>query len=177
MIEKENLNSLFDQLNGSLNKLKEHRKIVIYGGAALIALNHIARATVDIDVFAPRLDEVFKKVIKEVGEKNQFNEHWINSTGKAFVKELPKGWQNRTFEIYKGSNLTVLSLGRIDLIFSKLLAELDRAEDLEDVKGLKPSISELDIVAEPLMALENNQAWKKKVSELISILKRIKSNG
>lgn len=114
---------------------------------------------------------------KEVGEKNQFNEHWINSTGKAFVKELPKGWQNRTFEIYKGSNLTVLSLGRIDLIFSKLLAELDRAEDLEDVKGLKPSISELDIVAEPLMALENNQAWKKKVSELISILKRIKSNG
>jgi len=174
MIEKKNLNSLFKELDDALSLKKEKKSIIIYGGAALISLGILDRATVDIDVFQPQIDETFLKVINKVGEAHSFGELWINSTGNAFVKELPSKWEDRVDLIFDGKYLTVSRLGRLDLIFTKLLAELDRQEDMADLMRLKPTDSELERIQEPLLLLEDNELWKTKVEEII---KRIKGQA
>ncbi|MDC0980312.1 DUF6036 family nucleotidyltransferase [Bdellovibrionales bacterium] len=170
MIDKENIIALLEELDDSLSDQEESRTITIYGGAALISMNLLDRATVDIDVFQPNLDESLKKAIREVGEKHLLDELWINSTGSAFITELPKDWQDRTTLLFKGEYLTVKSLGRTDLIFTKLLAELDRGEDLKDLENLKPTRKELDFIKTSLLDLEDEKTWRNKVNKLIEHL-------
>jgi len=173
MIDNKNLNLLFEELNKALEFQGEKRNFVIYGGAALISLNITNRATVDIDVFRPKLDPILREIIKEVGSRLMLGEYWVNSTGNAFVSELPKGWQKRTTQIYNGNNLEVRTLGRVDLIFTKVLAELDRQEDWIDLVSLRPLPSELKEIKQHLLDLEDNQEWKNKVLEILKKLNGI----
>jgi len=174
MIEKRNLLKLLGDLDAALEARGErlHRELVIYGGAALIALNIPDRATVDIDVFEPTLDLVLISTIKELAQKNMFDEHWINSTGLAFKHEMPKGWKQRTVIVFKGRFLSVKMLGRIDLIFTKILAELDRGEDLQDLIKLKPTQSEINSLRPHLCKLESGLAWQTKIEDLLQLLTR-----
>ncbi len=144
MIDKSNLHYLFSELDQFLFDNNESRSLTIYGGAALIALDILNRATFDINVFQPQLDKILLEAISAVGEKHNFNEYWVNSAGKAFVSELPEGWRSRRASIYSGKALNIFSLGRSDLIFTKILAELDRQENMPDIIRLKPSLNELN---------------------------------
>lgn len=172
MIDKGNLLNLFAEVDSHLKSqgLSSCQGIVIYGGAALISIGVSERATVDIDVFAPKIDGALEAAIVNVAEKYDFDKNWINSTGRAFVDEMPKGWRDRVQPLYKGEVLIVKILGRIDLIYTKFLAELDRGEDLEDLKSLKPTKSELRRIEEQLKSLEESSLWKQKVDEIIGEL-------
>ncbi|MCB0341638.1 MAG: hypothetical protein H6626_09335 [Pseudobdellovibrionaceae bacterium] len=172
MIDKENIIALLREVDEQLLRLKQSapQEIIIYGGAALISLGLISRATVDIDVFAPQIDFALESAIKNIAKRHLFDERWINSTGKAFVKELPTGWEGRASTLFEGKILRVKILGRVDLIFTKMLAELDRGEDFEDLKSLKPTKKELEKIRQPLRSLESSSAWKNKVDEIIKML-------
>lgn len=176
MIDKNNLQSLFTEIDEHLLGQGENsnRVLTIYGGAALISLGVSERATVDIDVFDPKLDEALERSIKSIAKKYFYDERWVNSTGSAFSYELPDGWRERSQIIFKGKLLTVKVLGRVDLIFTKFLAELDRGEDLEDLINLKPSHQELQSIERELKGLELEPTWSKKVDEIIKVLLREK---
>ncbi len=170
MIDNKNLGDLFKKLDHELSKLNLFRELTIYGGASLIALKQIERATVDIDVFLPRIDNKLKEIIFKMAKEFQLNDLWINSTGYAFIKELPRDWENRTQIIYKGNYLIIKSLGRIDLIFTKILAELDRQEDLLDLEQLKPQKNELEFIKDDLIKLDDSKEWRSKVNEIFEYL-------
>ncbi|MBT4762875.1 MAG: hypothetical protein HOO06_14370 [Bdellovibrionaceae bacterium] len=169
MIEKKNLDLLFAELDELLSKQSMRYHLIIYGGAALIANNILDRVTVDIDVFEPQLDKHILAAIKEIAKRHMFDDLWINSTGNAFKNELPKNWKTRLLQVFKGTRLTISTLGRIDLIFTKFLAELDRQEDLEDLKSLNPTVAEIKEIRTPLLELENDKQWKEKVIELLNM--------
>jgi hypothetical protein len=171
MIDKNSFKGLLDELDELLGKQSEFRELTIYGGAALIALNIVGRATIDIDVFQPHLDKVLQEAVIQIAKRNKLSEFWINSTGKAFIKELPAGWRQRVESVYKGKHLVVNSLGRRDLVFTKLLAELDRQEDMADILALAPTTEELQFSEEQLLKLDNKIIWQNKVKELIASLK------
>jgi hypothetical protein len=99
-----------------------------------------------------------------------FDENWINSTGKAFSHELPGGWRERTVVVFSGRVLTVKVLGRLDLIFTKILAELDRGEDFEDLVSLGPTKAEIENLRRFLVDLEKGKPWKVKVGQLLKSL-------
>lgn len=170
MIDSKNILRLLKELDDYLFDRSAPRALVIYGGAALISMGITQRATVDIDVFQPKLDPILSEGIRFIAKKYLFDEHWINSTGNAFVKELPEGWRSRTVEYFKGRSLTISTLGRTDMIFTKLLAELDRQEDMQDLKQLKPTKDELNFIRMPLLSLEDSSEWRSKVREILNEL-------
>lgn len=172
MLVKENLLTLFKELDGLLKQDQVSiSTIVIYGGASLIFQDIIDRATVDVDVFDPQLQDKFRLRVLELAQKHSLDPNWINSTGNAFKVEMPKGWQQRVDNLFTGEVLIVNSLSRVDLIFTKLLAELDRGEDLLDLNALQPTYQELDDLTPHLLSLESNPSWKQNVMKLLSLLK------
>ena len=157
MIDKGNLKAHFQELDEQLVLLgeTEPRELIIYGGAALISMDILNRATVDIDVFDPQLDEGLLKAVKIIAEKHLYDENWINSTGKAFSYELPQGWKDRSIVFYRGNLLIVKTLAR---------------EDLEDLISLRPTKKELEKIKGKLISLEPDKRWAKKVEEISKTL-------
>jgi Nucleotidyltransferase of unknown function (DUF6036) len=170
VIDKSNLKALFTELDQHLVALNAVRSITIYGGAALIALDIHDRATVDIDIFQPRVDSQLLEAIRAIGKKNKLGEYWLNSTGAAFAQELPPGWASRTTPLYRGKALQVFLLSRQDLIFTKILAELDRQEDMADLLKLRPTPAELNAISPHLISLEKSKIWQNKIKEIIDFL-------
>ncbi len=174
MIAKENLMSLLKELDSELYLESPEgivREIVIYGGAAMILMEVPNRATFDIDIFDPStVDQVFEKVKNKIAQKYSFNRNWINATGGAFKHELMSKWEERTKVFYQGEKLIVKTLGRVDLLVTKFLAELDRGEDFEDLKNLNPTLKELDQVKAHLETLEDSEFWQKKINEVYEVL-------
>lgn len=169
MIDKDNLMQLFAELDEELLNAGEQvvKEIIIYGGAALILKGVPNRATFDIDIFKPStLDDSFKAAKDKIAKKHSFEEHWINATGAAFYHELPEGWEERVEVFYEGENLIVKVLGRLDLIFTKFLAELDRGEDLKDLKSLSPTKKDFRAIVKDLKSLEDSESWSKKIDQI-----------
>ena len=56
---------------------------------------------------------------------------------------LPIGWRERAKRIFEGQALALSTLGRPDLLKSKLFALCDRGTDLPDGIALAPTAAEL----------------------------------
>jgi len=77
--------------------------------------------------------------------------------------------------VYSGDVLRVFSLGREDLIASKLYAYCDREEsDLDDLLKIKPTIDELNSLYLWLLKRDLSEFWPMRVeSKWIILLKRL----
>lgn len=121
---------------------------VVTGGAALAFLGVINRETRDCDLIEPALSAevqaasaAFAGVLRERGEI--LRDDWLNN-GPAPLGELrPDGWRERLHPIYQGRALRLWTLGRPELLLSKLFALCDRGLDLGDCLALRPSPEEL----------------------------------
>ena len=72
---------------------------------------------------------------------------------------LPDGWSGRVRVVFTGSSLTLSTLGRSDLLNSKLFALCDRGTDLADCIALAPTADELE-EAEPWLSEQDaNEMW------------------
>jgi hypothetical protein len=119
---------------------------VIIGGAALIVMEVVDRQTKDVDCLDPVIDAGIKRASVEFAKKNpkfRLQENWLNNGPSTLKRELPQDWASRIREIYKGNALLLTTLGRIDLLRSKLYAYCDRQTDLDDCVALEPSLAEL----------------------------------
>ena len=116
---------------------------VVIGGAALIILNVISRTTRDMDFLDPIIPENIKLASVEFARtfpKWGLKDNWFNNGPLSLQRELPEGWQKRLQEIYRGQSLVFQTLGRSDLLKSKLFAYCDRTEpDFQDLLKMKPS--------------------------------------
>lgn len=139
-----NLKEILTELDQELTAASEQRTLVVCGGGALLAVDVISRTTRDIDVITPELDPVLQKIAAEVGKRHGLEPGWLNNGPASLARDLQQGWRERTTLIYRGRSLVMESLGRRDLLATKLFAFCDRDEqDLEDILQMKISWSEM----------------------------------
>ena len=75
------------------------------------------------------------------------------------VRDLPKDWEKRRVGLFKGKHLKFLTLGRMDLLRSKLFAFCDRQQDYQDCLALKPTAAELRTIYPWLRERDGNELW------------------
>ncbi len=163
-----------DLLNFYLKKKVLSRSFIICGGAALIlqGITRDGRITKDVDVLAPEIDQALKEASVQVANDLGLYPQWLNTDAKSLLKDLEAGWESRTFEIYKNTNLHVSSISRKDMIFAKFYAYCDRGRDLSDLIDLKVTLDEIKKASERTMDKDGNLRWPALVLEKAAELKK-----
>ena len=135
----------------------------IIGGAALIVMEVLDRATQDVDCLDPTIPDDIKQAsitfAAETAVDLALKEDWLNNGPARLQDDLPKGWKRELVHIYDGRHLSLYTLGRLDLLRSKLFAYCDRQQDLEDCEALKPTVAELHTCLPWLVDRDANPMW------------------
>jgi hypothetical protein len=121
---------------------------VIIGGSALALLGVTTRQTRDCDVLDPLLPDAIVGASRDFAREQRaagldLADGWLNNGPRSLTSVLPVAWRDRLVEVYRGAALLLLTLGRSDLLCTKLFALCDRGFDLPDCLALAPSASEL----------------------------------
>lgn len=96
----------------------------------------------------PSIPPPIKKASEEFAalkckEGNVLKHDWLNNGPESLRQNLPRGWLKRCKSLFSGKALTLLSLGRKDLLKTKLFSYCDRQTDFEDCVALNPTRAEL----------------------------------
>jgi len=160
MITPDGIEKILNALdkNIEINK-KKKISIVVCGGSALFALDLIRRTTKDVDVlglideernknsvlYMEKFPDWFKISAETVAKDFNLPEDWINLGPSAQVKSgLPSGLFERLTKKVYGKYLSVFYISRIDQIFFKLYASVDRGGyHVDDLLALDPTNEEL----------------------------------
>jgi hypothetical protein len=155
---------------------------VVIGGSALALLGVIARPTRDFDILAPPLPaDIVEAARVFAGEQRRrgvdLADDWLNNGPSQLGDVLPAGWQERVQHAFTGRALVLATLGRADLLKTKLFALCDRGTDLADCVALAPTLEEL-ADAGPWVALQDaNPDWPAHVSDTLDDLRRRLGHG
>jgi hypothetical protein len=132
-----------------LKGLKLSFEAIIIGGAALNVMDVISRHTKDVDFLDPDIPQEIKKASEDFALKNPDlkldSKNWMNNGPKDLIRDLPEGWRNDLQKIYTGEALILWTLGRLNLLRTKLYACADRDIDFDDCIALNPSLNELEV--------------------------------
>lgn len=150
----------FEEALSTLGEVMEsrgfHCEVVAIGGGALSLLGLISRSTKDIDIVALILDGRFVSAQTLPSELTRARDDvattlglpgdWLNSGPTQLLDfGLPEGFEKRMItKRYHG--LTVHLAGRLDQIFFKFYAAIDRgprSKHVDDLRRLKPTADEL----------------------------------
>lgn len=149
---------------------------IVVGAASLILLDIIDRRTKDCDVLDPKIPEDVKKASVDFArmKTNQgydLPEDWLNNGPESLLETLPSNWRKHTRPIYDGEAIRLLTLGRLDLLRSKLFGLCDRGTDLEDCISLNPTEEELNAVIDWVKNQDANPRWPDHVDEQFGVLR------
>lgn len=155
---------------------------VIIGGAALALLGVVSRQTRDCDVLDPLLPKElivaaneFALALRSSGEFLQ--DDWLNHTPESLSRLLPSDWPLHLQLVFKGSSLTLHTLGRLDLLRTKLFALCDRGSDLPDCIALNPTLEEIHELTPWVQEQDSNSEWPKHVTIILDDLARRLGHG
>ena len=155
---------------------------VVIGGSALGLLGITERQTRDVDVLHPELPDDVAQAARDFAahmrdEGVPLADDWLNNGPMQVAGVLPEGWQLRLQVAFDGQVLKLLTLGRKDLLKTKLFAICDRGTDLGDCLALAPSADELD-EAEPWVKEQDaNPLWLEHVRATLNDLRRRLDHG
>jgi hypothetical protein len=129
---------------------------VVIGGSALALMGVVQRPTRDFDILVPEVPAVIASAAQAFAKEQraagvELLDDWLNNGPSQLGDVLPTGWRQRVQRIFEGRSLVLSTLGRSDLLKSKLFALCDRGTDLPDCVALAPTSHEL---AEALTWLE-----------------------
>ena len=102
---------------------------------------------------------------------------WLNDGPSSLTDDLPQGWEDQLQTAFQGEAVTLRTLGRLDLLRSKLFALCDRAIDLPDCLALSPSEAELGHLLPWLEARDANPDWPAHVRSTLADLGRRLGHG
>jgi hypothetical protein len=155
---------------------------IVIGGAALSILGIISRQTQDVDVLDPEIpDDIIqaaKLFAKEEGiAETSLKENWLNHGPESLRKYLRQNWRTRLQPLFKGNAITFTTLGRVDLIGTKILAYCDRGTDLKDCLDLKPSRDEILEILPWVEQYDTNVDWPRYVRGQVEELAKRLGHG
>lgn len=175
-----------EQTIAEFDRFLDARKLtldaVVVGGAALALLGVITRETRDCDVLYPQLPDDVRDAARDFAEVRRaagdaLEDDWLNNGPASLADALPEGWLDRLQPAYSGRAITLRSLGRLDLLRSKLFALCDRGLDLADCVALAPTAEELAIVLPWLELQDANHGWPVHVREVFNDLRQRFGHG
>ena len=155
---------------------------VVVGGAALALIGVTDRQTRDVDVLHPDLPAAVADAARAFAARQRALGHfladdWLNNGPSQLKEILPAGWLARSQAAFSGAALTLLVLGRGDLLKSKLFSLCDRGTDLDDCLALTPSGAEID-EAEPWVASQDaHPHWPEHVRRTLGDLRKRVRHG
>ncbi len=137
---------------------------IVVGGAALNLLGIVWRATKDCDILHPTLPEEIQAAARAFAAERRrhgdaLKDDWLNNGPAALAKQLPGAWEERVQLAFSGAALELRSLGREDLLRSKLFALCDRGLDLPDCLALAPTADELAALLPWVEEQDLNPDW------------------
>jgi hypothetical protein len=149
---------------------------VVIGGTALNLLGVVRRTTRDCDVLHPEIPVSVLQAAKDFAlERSRLGDplqnDWLNNGPASLTKALPQGWQERLISVFEGKAVVLRSLGRLDLLRSKLFGLCDRAADLGDCVALAPAPDELSLLLPWLQEQDGNPEWPAHVVEVLDDLR------
>lgn len=155
---------------------------VVVGGAALGLLGIISRHTKDIDVLEPELPQNILDLSMRFAEKRRSEgeilvENWFNNGPASLKRDLSKGWRDRLQLAFSGKALTIHTLGRLDLLRSKLFALCDRGIDLPDCIALAPTEDEIKDIRPWLEQRDAHPHWPDHVRATLEDLQERLADG
>ena len=155
---------------------------VVIGGAALALLGVITRETRDCDVMVPELApeilDAARAFAAEVRTKGEvLRDDWLNNGPADVAKTLPRGWEHRLQDAFAGKALVLRTLGRADLLKTKLFALCDRGQDISDCIALAPTADELHQTLPWLRDQDANAMWPAHVEATLADLGRRLGHG
>jgi hypothetical protein len=137
---------------------------VVIGGAALNLLGIVLRPTKDCDILYPEIPaeiraaaRAFAADLRLAGQS--LADDWLNNGPAALAGQLQPGWQRRLQPCFTARALDLRSLGREDLLCTKLFALCDRGLDLADCLALAPTAGELTAILPWLTQQDLNPDW------------------
>lgn len=159
-------------------------RLVVCGGASLIATGVVSRVTKDVDVVALRTAEAelvapvpmpgaLLQAAAVVARDLGLDANWLNNgpskdEGGLFQMGLPPGFAERLVERAYGPRLTVYYIGRRDQIFFKIFAGADRGgRDLDDLAALQPTAEEWEAAARWAMTIDVSEGYQLLLKELL----------
>lgn len=155
---------------------------VVIGGSALGLMGVIRRPTRDFDILVPELPaeialaaRAFAKAQRDAG--GDLIDDWLNNGPMQLGDVLPLGWRERLQRIFEGQVLALNTLGRGDLLKSKLFALCDRGTDLPDCIALAPTAEELAECMPWLEVQDANEQWPDHVRATVADLARRLGHG
>jgi len=145
------------QLEAQLQRRNSpHLELIVCGGSALIATQLVQRTTKDVDILAlfhqgilsdpnPFPTELIEAA-KVVGVSMDLPMDWLNAgPADLFRMGVPAGLTQRLHSTVIGPNLTIHYIDRIDQIYFKLNASVDRGGyHIDDLLALHPTDLELE---------------------------------
>jgi len=188
MISAETIEKIFAALNKNIELHKGTKiSIVVCGGTALFVLDLVSRTTKDVDVlglvdekkgeisYLRKFPDWFLKSSDTVARDFNLPDDWINLGPAEQIKSgLPEGLFKRLTKKKYGKFLDVYFISRIDQIFFKLYASLDRGGyHVDDLWELSPSKKELLNASRWVLTQDMSAGFK---SILISFLKKFGYN-
>lgn len=159
----------FDQFLDARNLKFE---AIAIGGTALNLMGVVTRETRDCDILSPTIPAVILDAAKEfaVQSSHELKTDWLNNGPSSLAPNLPSAWQSRTVLVFEGKSLTLHTLGRSDLLKTKLFALCDRETDLSDCIAMKPAREELRDSLEWIISQDTNPMWPNRVKSVFAIL-------
>ncbi len=149
---------------------------VAIGGGALIILEVISRVTRDIDVLSPEIPENIHHAAVEFAQQEKrwgLKENWLNNGPISLQKDLGSHWQLHLQEIFRGKSLILYTLGKADLLKTKLFAYCDRTEpDFQDLINMKPTSEEIDQAKSWVLERDMSPLWPNRVETAFADLKK-----
>lgn len=155
---------------------------IVVGGSALGLLGVTDRQTRDFDILHPELSQEMALAAQEFAARKrsegvELEDNWFNNGPIQLAEILPDGWRERVRAVFTGAALRLTTLGRADLLKTKLFALCDRGTDLADCIALRPGIEELE-EAEPWLAEQDtNPQWPEHVRATLEDLRGRLSDG
>ena len=159
-------------------------RLVVCGGASLIATKVISRSTKDVDIVALRsmdgiliapvpLPEFLLQAAEVVARNLGLDTRWLNNgpsqdEGGLFQMGLPPGFADRLAERVYGPRLTVYFIGRQDQVFFKVFSAADRGGvDLDDLAALRPTADEMEEAARWAMTIDVSEGYRMLLQDLL----------
>jgi hypothetical protein len=155
---------------------------VIVGGTALGLLGIVSRPTRDCDVLHPLIPVAVRQAAQDFARECRragevLADDWLNDGPASLVRDLPVGWEDRLQIAYRGEAVTLRTLGRLDLLRTKVFALCDRAIDLPDCLALCPTEAELEELLPWLEKRDANPDWPAHARETLADLNRRLRHG
>lgn len=124
-------------------------EVLLIGASAGMLTGQLPRhrITTDCDVMDVRpaaAEVLLMDAAEAVARERGLSRSWLNTDAQLLRHALPAGWRTRTVTVFLGQAIRVMAIGRVDLICMKVYA--GRAQDVEDLRCMKPSADELGVV-------------------------------